>query len=101
INRLSQVSGVTVRDYPTYIQALEQRRTFFKSLGATATDHAARSAYTESMTAYEAEHILQRALKGEADEDDARRFTGHMLVEMARMSVEDGLVMQLHIGSER
>ena len=70
-------------------------------MGATATDHAALTAYTESLTAAEAEAIFGRALKGAATAKDAARFTGHMLIEMARMSSEDGLVMQLHIGSYR
>jgi len=101
INLLSQVSGVGVTDYASYIQALEERRTFFKSMGATATDHAALTAYTEVLTDGEAEAIFQKALAGEATEKDAMRFTGHMLIEMARMSSEDGLVMQLHVGSLR
>ena len=59
------------------------------------------TAYTEALSSSEAEAIFGRALKGEATAKDAARFTGHMLVEMARMSSEDGLVMQLHIGSWR
>jgi glucuronate isomerase len=98
---LSERSGVDVVDYAAYIAALENRRAFFKSLGATATDHAAVSAYAESLTPTEAETIFQRARRGQAGADDAARFTGHMLTEMARMSVEDGLVMQLHVGSLR
>ncbi len=101
IDTLGEVSGIEVRDYRTYIQALEQRRAFFRSMGATATDHAALTAYTESLSVHQAERIFQRALHGETSAEDAQRFTGHMLIEMARMSVEDGLVMQLHIGSYR
>ena len=101
INLLSEVAGIDVHDYATFIAALEDRRTFFKSMGATATDHAALTAYTESLSAAEAGAIFQRALRDEATAKDAARFTGHMLVEMARMSSEDGLVMQLHIGSFR
>ena len=101
IDVLSEVSGVTVRDYDSYIQALEQRRVFFKSMGATATDHAALTAYTEVLSRAEADAILQRALLGEATAKDVARFTGHMLIEMARMSSEDDLVMQMHIGSYR
>ena len=101
IQRLSEVSGVDVTGYRSYIAALEQRRSFFKELGATATDHAAETAYTERLGEREAETIFQRALRGEASQEDAQRFTGHMLTEMARMSVGDGLVMQLHIGSYR
>ncbi|GLV59339.1 uronate isomerase [Dictyobacter sp. S3.2.2.5] len=101
IRLLSEVSDIDVSDYRTYLTALEQRRRFFRELGATATDHAAQSAYTARLSAHEAEAIFQRALKDEASAEDARRFTGHMLIEMARMSVEDGLVMQVHIGSSR
>ena len=101
IEWLSEVSGVTVGDYRSYIQALEQRREYFKTMGATATDHAALTAWTETLSDAEADAIFQRALGGEATAKEAARFTGHMLVEMARMSGEDGLVMQLHIGSWR
>jgi len=101
IQRLSIVSGVEITHYQSYITALEQRRAFFKQLGATASDHAALTAYTERLSANHAEIIFQRGLKGEASQEDARRFTGHMLIEMARMSVEDGLVMQMHVGSYR
>ncbi|MEO8607902.1 MAG: glucuronate isomerase, partial [Chloroflexota bacterium] len=101
IQQLSAVSGIDVAGYSSYIAALEQRREHFKNNGAKATDHAAFSAYTEILSDEEAHAIFGRALKGTASADDARRFTGHMLVQMARMSVDDGLVMQLHVGSFR
>ena len=101
IDLLGERAGIDVVDYASYIAALENRRAFFKSLGATATDHAAVSAYTGALTPTEAEAVFQRTRRGHAGADDAARFTGHMLMEMARMSVEDGLVMQLHVGSLR
>lgn len=101
IDTLSQVSGIDVVDYDSYIQALEQRRAFFKQMGATATDHAALTPHAERLIDIEASAIFERALRGEVDAGDAPRFTAHMLVEMARMSTEDGLVMQLHPGSFR
>jgi glucuronate isomerase len=101
VERLSQASGVDVRDYHGFITALENRRAFFKQMGAKATDHAALEPYTGELSEREADGIFQHALRGEAGPDDARRFMGHMLMEMARMSIEDGLVMQLHPGSFR
>ena len=95
IDALSAVSGIEVTSAKTLVKALENRRAFFKSLGATATDHAAMTAHTEHLAAPEAEAIFQRAMNGQATAKDAMRFTGHMLMEMARMSIEDGLVMQL------
>lgn len=101
IERLSAVSGIDVGDYGTFIQALETRRAFFKRMGATATDHAATSPYTERLSIQDAQALFERALHGTSSPEDAVRFTGHMLIELARMSAEDGLVMQLHVGSLR
>ena len=98
---LGQAGGSDITSYAAFIHALEDRRTFFKRMGATATDHAAETAYTGRLDAFEAEAIFQAALKRAATAEDARRFNGHMLVEMARMSTEDGLVMQLHVGAIR
>lgn len=101
IEKLSEVSGIDVTDYKSFIQALEQRRAFFKSMGATATDHAALTPATAELSEDEADVIFQRALTGSPKPNDATQFTAHMLMEMARMSIDDGLVMQLHPGSLR
>jgi glucuronate isomerase len=99
--RLSEVSGVDVVDYGSFVEALEERRAFFKEMGALATDHSALSPLVERLPRGEVEAILAGALRGQVGENDAARFTAHMLAEMARMSIEDGLVMQLHVGSLR
>lgn len=101
IDALSEASGVAIGCYDTFIKALENRRAFFKSMGATATDHAALTPLTAELSHGEADAIFSRALRDEADTGDAARFTAHMLIESARMSVEDGLVMQFHPGSLR
>lgn len=101
IKALSKLSGIPVDSYQKFIRALEDRRAFFKTMGATATDHAAVSAYTAELSLSEAEALFQRALQGRADTEDARRFNAHMLMEFAQMSIEDGLVMQLHVGAIR
>ncbi len=101
IQELSNISGIPVGDYRSYISALEDRRAYFKSLGATATDHAVVTPYTVELSHADAERIFQRAMKREATLADATAFIGHMLMENARMSIDDGLVMQLHSGSYR
>lgn len=101
IQLLGQIAGGEITNVRRLVQALEERRSYFKALGATATDHAALTPYTVDLSEQEAEAIFQRALRGEASPDDAARFTGFMLIENARMSIEDGLVMQLHPGSNR
>jgi glucuronate isomerase len=102
VDDLSDASGISVHDVDTLIKALEQRRAYFIKMGAKATDHAALTAYTGELSKTDANEIFQRALKGgEITRADVEKFTGHMLMEMARMSIEDGLVMQIHVGSFR
>ncbi len=101
IQKLEEVTGIPITDYRSLITALESRRSFFIEMGAKATDHAALTAQTVELTSTHADAIFQRALKGEATPEDVKLFTAHMLIQMARMSIEDGLVMQLHVGSYR
>jgi glucuronate isomerase len=101
LEALSELTGLSVDSYPRFIAALENRRAFFKGMGAQATDHAALTPYTEELSPPDADLIFQKALKGRATGEDATRFTAHMLMESSRMSIEDGLVMQLHPGSCR
>ncbi|HRT31872.1 MAG TPA: glucuronate isomerase, partial [Anaerolineae bacterium] len=96
LDALSEVSGVSIVDFKSFVRALEQRRAYFKSLGATASDFGPPQPTTAWLSEREVGGIFQRALKGQITREDAARFWAHMLCEMARMSVEDGLVMQLH-----
>lgn len=101
IQKLEKVCGHTIGSYREFIAAIESRRAFFKSMGATSTDHAVLVPHTERISDVEADQLFQRALKQEATSADQARFEAHMLMEMARMSIEDGLVMQIHPGSMR
>lgn len=101
IDSLSAVSGVAIGDYRSFITALEQRRDYFRSMGATATDTSPATPDTTPLEPADAEAIFQRALRGKATAADVARFAANILFEMARMSVEDGLVMQLHPGVSR
>jgi glucuronate isomerase len=101
VERLSGLTGIDITSYSALIAALEDRRTHFQSMGATASDHDGTSLSTAVLSPQEADGIFQRALKGQATAEDAARFFGHYLMESARMSLEDGLVMQVHFGSCR
>jgi glucuronate isomerase len=101
IELLGHVSGYEISTFKKFIQSLEERRSFFKTLGCTSTDHGVFSSYTHELSSSEVEKIFQKGLKGQSTVEDARLFTAHMLMEMARMSIDDGLVMQIHPGSYR
>jgi glucuronate isomerase len=98
---LGEVCGYEISSYYQLIRALEERRVFFREMGATATDHAALTPWTGRLSDIEAETIFEHALRGVATAQEGTRFTGHLLMESARMSIEDGLVMQFHPGSYR
>ncbi len=101
IRRLAEAASMDVTSYADFVEALEDRRAFFKAMGATSTDHAVLVPHTHRLCDEDAERLFQRALRGEATAEDQARFEAHLLMEMARMSIEDGLVMQLHAGSYR
>ncbi len=101
INKLSDVTGIAIHSYSGFIRALELQRSFFREMGAVSSDHGVESPFTQRLSDNEAEQLFQRALGGKATATDAVNFTAHMLMEMARMSCEDGLVMQIHAGSFR
>ncbi|HWC74635.1 MAG TPA: glucuronate isomerase [Gemmatimonadales bacterium] len=101
IDALAGATGKPVREYSEFVRALAERRGYFKSLGATATDHGVLAPYTAALRQDAAERLFRLALDGKAAADDERRFTAHLLMEMARLSLEDGLVMQIHAGALR
>jgi glucuronate isomerase len=101
IGALESTTGMEINSFKSFLKALEERREFFKSMGATSTDQGVFSPYTRELSPVEVETIFQRALKGKVTAENAASFNAHMLMEMARMSMEDGLVMQIHPGSYR
>ncbi|TCP34745.1 glucuronate isomerase [Sphingomonas sp. BK235] len=99
--RFAELTGEDVWSWPGYLAAHRKRRADFRAAGATATDHGHPSARTANLSAAEAEALFGRIANGEWDAADAELFRAQMLTEMAKMSVEDGMVMQLHPGSFR
>jgi glucuronate isomerase len=101
LEALGRAHGAPITDFPEFVRAIKARRLFFKQMGATATDHAVLEPYTDRLAPDDAESLFQAAREGRASLDDQRRFEGHLLMEMARMSLDDGLVMQIHPGAFR
>jgi glucuronate isomerase len=101
IERLGEITGENIGTYKGYLNALRNRRAFFKSMGATATDHGHLTAMTADLDAATAESLYGRILSGRSVPQEQEIFQAQMLTEMAGMSVEDGLTMQLHPGSVR
>jgi glucuronate isomerase len=101
IRALGALTGEDTFTWRGYLRALTTRREYFKSFGATATDHGHPSALTEDLGETSASALFEQIVTGKAYAADLEIFRGQMLTEMAHMSVEDGLVMQIHPGSVR
>jgi len=84
-----------------YLAALAERREYFVERGAVSADHGVIEPFTADLELGDAERLFQGALQGVLDADEARLFRGHMLLQMAGMSVDDGLVMTVHPGVRR
>ncbi|MDE3200311.1 MAG: glucuronate isomerase [Acidobacteriota bacterium] len=101
IAALGQMTSHDTASWSGYLKALRQRRSFFKDLGATATDHGHPTAQTANLSHAEAEQLFSKVRTGGGTAAERELFRAQMLTEMARMSLDDGLVMQIHPGSFR
>jgi glucuronate isomerase len=98
VDRLLAAANVSERNYAGYIDAIEKRRAHFVANGAVSSDHGVYEPYTTILTDERAAELFAQALAGTISAADSREFAGHMLVQMARMSTNDGLVMTIHAG---
>lgn len=99
--RLGEMAGEDTGSWGGYLRALAERRRFFKGMGGTSTDHGHPSAVTADLDPAACRTLFDRALKGLLNADEAELFRGQILTEMVRMSLEDGMVIQIHPGSWR
>lgn len=101
VAQLGALSGEDSATWTGYLAAHRKRRAFFKAHGATSSDHGHATARTEDMPQTDAAALFAKALAGKCSAEEADAFRGQMLTEMARMSLDDGLVLQIHPGSLR
>ena len=101
VAKLGELTGEDTTNWPGYLNAHRIRRRFFIEYGATSTDHGHPTARTENLSHEDASNLFGRVLTGNVSAEEADVFRGHMLTEMARMSLEDGLVLQIHPGALR
>ncbi|WP_225772737.1 glucuronate isomerase [Inquilinus sp. Marseille-Q2685] len=101
LQTLGEITGEDTHSWRGYLAALQQRRVYFKGMGATSTDHGHPTAATADLDPVPAVTLFEKIVSGHFEPQDAELFRAQMLTEMARMSLEDGLVMQIHPGSFR
>ncbi|HEX8165952.1 MAG TPA: glucuronate isomerase [Beijerinckiaceae bacterium] len=101
VRKLGEITGEDTATWAGYLAAHRKRREYFKSFGATSSDHGHPTARTADLPQAEAETLFRHVVEGPFSADEAELFRAQMLTEMARMSLDDGLVLQIHPGSLR
>ncbi len=101
LDALSELTGEDCTSWKGYLAAHRQRRDFFREMGATSTDHGHPTPLTADLSPAECVDLFRRVQASDVDAGDAELFRAQMLTEMATMSLDDGLVMQIHPGSFR
>ena len=101
LRKLGELTGEDCFTWQGYLAAHRQRRDFFREMGATSTDHGHPTARTADLSPTECEQLFARVQRADVSPADAELFRAQMLTEMAGMSLDDGLVMQIHPGSFR
>jgi glucuronate isomerase len=101
VARFGELTREDTATWTGYLAAHRARRAFFRAMGATATDHGHPTAQTADLDEAQCQRLLDRALLGTIAAEEAETFRAQMLTEMARMSLDDGLVMQIHPGAFR
>src|SRR5690606_5300289 len=101
LHKFGEITGEDITNWSGLINAHRNRREYFRRFGAVATDHGVPSAATADLAGPDKQELLDKILAGQHDAADAELFRAQMLTEMALLSVEDGMVMQIHAGSRR
>jgi glucuronate isomerase len=101
LQKFGELTGENIATWSGLINAHRARREYFRRFGAVATDHGVPTAMTADLAAPEKQALLDKILAGRHDAADAELFRAQMMTETALLSVEDGMVMQIHAGSRR
>jgi glucuronate isomerase len=101
LERFGALTGEDTATWSGILRAHRARRAYFRARGATATDHGHPTARTADLSGAAAQSLLDRLLRGKREASDAELFRAAMLTEMAKMSCDDGMTMQIHPGAFR
>ena len=102
VMKLGELTGEDTASWAGYLNAHRARRAYFKEHGrVTASDHGHPTARTENLDPAQAAELFQTVLSGKGSAEQHEAFRGQMLTEMAKMSLDDGLTLQIHAGAHR
>lgn len=102
VEKLSEISGVTIHKFNDLIESLRNRHDFFASIGCKLSDHGVEEFYAEPYTRIEIESIFDKVYGGkQLSKEEILKFKSAMLYEGAVMDWEKGWTQQFHYGAIR
>lgn len=102
ISKLSEASGIDIKNFDNLIEALRKRHKFFADAGCKLSDHGIEQFYADDYTDKDIDTIFRKVISGRnLAPDEVTKFKSAMLYEMALMDWEKGWTQQFHYGAIR
>ncbi|MDR0572814.1 MAG: glucuronate isomerase [Tannerella sp.] len=102
IEKLSDVSGVTISSFDDVIEALRKRHKFFEEQGCKLSDHGIEEFYAEDFTDVEIKAIFNKVYGGTVlTREEILKYKSAMMIVFGEMDAETGWTQQFHYGAIR
>ena len=102
IAKLSEVSGVDIKNVDDLMKALEKRMDYFISVGCVVTDHSLEGCFYQPATVEDVDRVMKKRLEGEElTAAECGMYKGYVMIALGKMYARKNIVMQLHIGALR
>ena len=102
VDRLSEVSGIDIRDLGSMLDALKARQEYFNSMGCRLSDHGMTYFPNSDFNDVELDKLIKK-LRADTNLSDSEKevYRSGILFHLLRMNSEIGWTQQLHIGPLR
>ncbi|MCK5852415.1 glucuronate isomerase, partial [bacterium] len=102
VDKLAEVSGVSITGFSSYMNALGIRHAFFHKMGCRLSDHGIETIYAEDFSLTEIKNIFTKIRFGKnLDSKEILKFKSVMMLEFARMDNKQNWTQQIHIDALR
>lgn len=102
VEKLAEVSGVTINKFSDMVDALQKRHDFFEEMGCRLSDHGIEEFYAADYTDAEIDAIFDKVYGGkELTHEEIDKFKSAMMIVFGEMDYASGWTQQFHYGAIR
>lgn len=102
VEKLAEVSGVTINKFSDMVDALQKRHDFFEEMGCRLSDHGIEEFYAADYTDAEIDAIFDKVYGGkELTHEEIDKFKSAMMILFGEMDYASGWTQQFHYGAIR